>query len=289
MQTIDPKTEDVGNVVLLEHVNVTIPDQSLATLFYIVGLGFTRDPYMNVGLTNMWINLGENQFHLPTRPTAQVIPGVIGLAVPDLDAVAARLEAIGPQLADSLFGWSRRDTYTLDATCPWGNSFRVYGPGAPYVGEMRLGIPYVEFKVGAGAAGAIARFYKQVLGASARVESMHGHPTALVEVGRNQQLLFTETSDPIPPYDGHHIAIYVADFSGPCAFLQEHGLVSEDPAGHQLRFRKLVDPVSGEHVFTLEHEVRSLKHPMFHRPLVNRNPAQTQAGYVRGADALVGY
>ena len=30
-------TEDVGNIVHLEHVNVVIPDPGRATLFYIVG------------------------------------------------------------------------------------------------------------------------------------------------------------------------------------------------------------------------------------------------------------
>ena len=30
----DRQKEDVGNVQLLEHVNVTVPDQSLAALFY---------------------------------------------------------------------------------------------------------------------------------------------------------------------------------------------------------------------------------------------------------------
>src|SRR5437773_2611846 len=101
--------EDVGNIVLLEHINVQVPDQSLATLFYVVGMGFTRDPYMNVGLTNMWINLGENQFHLPTRATAQVIPGTIGIVVPDLDVLEQRLEGVAPQLSDSSFAFARED------------------------------------------------------------------------------------------------------------------------------------------------------------------------------------
>src|SRR5438045_7851373 len=74
--------EDVGNIVSLEHVNTQVPDQSVATLFYIVGLGFTRDPYMNVGLTNMWINIGDQQFHLPTGKP-QVLRGHTGLVVPD--------------------------------------------------------------------------------------------------------------------------------------------------------------------------------------------------------------
>jgi hypothetical protein len=74
---VDYTEEDVGNIVLLEHVNVQIPDQLLATTFYVLGLGFTRDPYLNIGLNNMWVNLGEQQFHLPTR-SPQKIDGHIG-------------------------------------------------------------------------------------------------------------------------------------------------------------------------------------------------------------------
>jgi hypothetical protein len=38
--------------------------------------------------------------------------------------------------------------------------------------------------------------------------------------------------------------------------------------------------------FTLEHEVRSTRHPMFGRPLVNRDPALNPATYVCGREAL---
>ena len=34
--------------------------------------------------------------------------------------------------------------------------------------------------------------------------------------------------------------------------------------------------------------VRSLKHPLYARPLVNRNPAQTTRKYIRGRDAFPG-
>ncbi len=37
--------------------------------------------------------------------------------------------------------------------------------------------------------------------------------------------------------------------------------------------------------FTIEHEVRSMKHPLYLRPLVNRNPAQTIMQYAPGSDA----
>ena len=40
-------------------------------------------------------------------------------------------------------------------------------------------------------------------------------------------------------------------------------------------------------LFTIEHEVRSLPHPMFLRPLVNRNAGQRQATFQRGRDAFV--
>src|SRR5712672_3200258 len=61
----DRSAEDVGNVVALEHVNVRIPDQQIATVFYVTGLGLTRDPYIMTGIDNMWINVGRSQFHLP--------------------------------------------------------------------------------------------------------------------------------------------------------------------------------------------------------------------------------
>jgi len=79
----DRGSQDVGNILALEHVNVRIPDQVVATLFYVVGLGLTRDPYLMVGIENMWANAGQQQFHLPTgRP--QVLRGCVGLVVPDL-------------------------------------------------------------------------------------------------------------------------------------------------------------------------------------------------------------
>jgi hypothetical protein len=40
----------------------------------------------------------------------------------------------------------------------------------------------------------------------------------------------------------------------------------------------------GKHLFTVEHEVRSATHPMYLRPLVNRNPAVTNRTYAHGHD-----
>src|SRR5262245_39706871 len=65
-QIVDRTAEDLGNAIHVGHVNVTIPDQRLATLFYAAGLGLTRDPYLMSSDNNMWINVGRSQFHLPT-------------------------------------------------------------------------------------------------------------------------------------------------------------------------------------------------------------------------------
>lgn len=276
--------EDVGNIVALEHVNVQVPDQALATLFYVVGLGLTRDPYLTVGLNNMWVNVGEQQFHLPTR-SAQVVPGHILLVMPNLDHLKANLAAVEKGLAGTKFQWSAEDGFVA-VTCPWGNRFRCYQATSAF-GDMALGMPAVEFLVRRGCAGAIVNFYDQVFGAPGTVEPHNGAVLGRVGIGRHQSLLFRETNEDLPAYDGHHIAVYVANFSGPYGLLQQRGLISEDVRNHQFRFKDIVDLDSGKAVFFLEHEVRSLHHPMYHRPFVNRDPVQSQRAYRRGRDAVV--
>lgn len=283
---VEYSDEDVGNIVLLEHVNVQVPDQAKAMMFYIVGMGFTRDPYLNVGLGNMWANVGEQQFHLPTRPS-QVIQGHIGIVVPDLEALKQRLASVEEGLAGTKFRWSVEANH-IDVSCPWGNRFQCYTAGSNF-GDMALGIPYVEFLVPPGRAGSIARFYDQVLGAPATVESSGNGTLGRVKIGRNQVLIFRETEEPLAPYDGHHIAIYVANFSRAYGYLKSRGLVSEDVRNHQYRFKDIIDPNNEDCVFQVEHEVRSLHHPMFRRFFVNRDPGQTQREYRRQRDALIPY
>jgi hypothetical protein len=267
--TVSPEAlaEDVSNIVMMEHVNVQVPDQALATLFYIVGLGFTRDPYMNVGLTNIWVNIGDQQFHLPTGKP-QVVRGHTGLVVRDLEALKGRLASIDEQLKGTQFSWSDKGDHA-EATSPWGNRFKIYGPGE--FGNMRLGVPYVEFSVPKGSAQAIVRFYDEVFEAPGTLEK-DGHGTAArIEVGPAQCLVFRE-SESVPDYDGHHVAVYVQNFSKPFAFLVERGLLTEGIRNHQFRFQDIVDTKTGKPVFTIEHEVRSTRHPMYRRQLVNREP-----------------
>jgi hypothetical protein len=275
--------EDVGNIVAMEHVNITVPDPVKASVFYLSGLGLTRDPYMMVGPENMWVNVGEQQFHLPSRSPAQVVPGHIGLVVTDLAALQERLKSVQAKLAGSQFAWSLEDGHVA-VTCPWGNRFRCRAPSTEF-GGMALGIPYVELLVRPGAAAGIARFYKQVLGAPAALGRGRDGVAARVPIGAHQALIFRETREETPPYDGHHVAVYMAQVSGPYRFLKERNLVMEELIRHQFRFKEIVDPKTGDRLVTLEHEVRSLLHPMYHRELVNRDPTQSIRSYQRGRDA----
>ncbi|HTW88338.1 MAG TPA: hypothetical protein VMD75_10070 [Candidatus Binataceae bacterium] len=277
----DRAAEGLGNIVALEHVNVSIPDQGLATLFYVAGLGLTRDPFIMVSTNNMWINVGRSQFHLPTNKP-QVLRGYTAMVVPDREALLRRLARVREPLEGSAFAFHEHEAF-VETISPWGNRLRCYQPHDRF-GRITLGIPYVEFEVPRASADGIARFYRELLAAPAQsLEDADGR-YAQVSVGIAQSLIFRETDRPLPPYDGHHIQIYIADFSGPHRRLGEKGLVSEESDQHQYRFKDLVDLDSGKLLFTIEHEVRSMRHPLYMRPLINRNPAQTNVHYAPGCD-----
>ena len=279
----DRAAEDIGNVVKLEHVNVRIPDQRLSTLFYVAGLGYTRDPFIMVSTNNMWINMGTSQFHLPTGGP-DVLRGVAGLVMPDRKALLDRLAKVKGELAGTKFSYAEKNDY-VEATCPWGNRFRLHEPDEKRFGPIQLGMPYVKFDVPAGTVDGIARFYREILGTQASTASDGEGKKAWVQVGTKQHLIFLETDQKLPEYDQHHIQIYIADFSGPHRRLLERGLVTEESDQHQYRFKDIVDPASSKHLFTIEHEIRSMQHPLYARPLVNRDPAQTNRDYAPGRDA----
>ena len=135
----DRKVEDLGNIVELGHVNVTVPDQSKAVAFYLMGLGLTRDPYLMSGLENMWVNVGRGQFHLPSR-APQVVRGTTALVLPDLAALLKRLDHVQKYLEGTQFSF-REAGDVVETTCPWGNRIRVHAPDPGRFGQMRVGMP----------------------------------------------------------------------------------------------------------------------------------------------------
>ena len=287
----DRAARSVGNIVHLEHFNVIIDDQRLATLFYVVGLGGTRDPYIFMGLENMWVNFGRTQAHLPSRgprPKPEVMRGTIGFVVPDLNELKRRLQHAGAEMkrvlpqTETRFSW-REAAGVVEATCPWGNRVRCHPPG-PEFGRTELGLAYIDFDVPRGAAEGIARFYRDVMRAPARAEGGR----ASVDVGGSQRLYFTESDAPLPEYDGHHIQVYIADFASPYEWLKQRDLITMETDADEWRFQWITDPQGGAKLFQIEHEVRSMKHRLYARPLVNRNPAITNMTYLPGQDSFRG-
>lgn len=279
----DRTTEDVGNIVEFGRVNVRVPDQQQAMAFYVMGLGLTRDPYLTTGLDNAWVNVGTCQFHLPVGP-AQVLRGAIGLVMPDLDALVARLASVLRRLQGTQFSFERAGAQ-VDIRCPWGNRIRVHAPDPARFGHMLLGLPYLEIDVAPGTAARIARFYREVMGAPASAGTDDGDMVARVPAGFGESLRFCESARVLPAYDGHHVQIAVADFSGVHRRLLERDLVTEESNQSQYRFQDIVDLDTGEVLVTLEHEVRSMRHPMYARPLVNRDPSITNTRYASGHEA----
>ena len=285
MKIFDRSTQDIGNIVEFGHVNVRVPDQRLAILFYVAGLGLTRDPYLVVGVDNAWMNVGTCQFHLPVGD-AQVLRGITGLVMPDLDALIERLAAVAPRLADTKFAYHRSND-AVDVICPWGNRIRVHAPDAGRFGPIVLGMPYVEVETAPGTVDGIARFYRDMLLSPAISGTDAQGRFARIPIGKGESMIFRETSATLPPFDGHHVQIALANFSGPHALLQKAGLVTEESNDAQYRFQDITDLNTGRVLCTIEHEVRSMRHPMYARALVNRNPAQTNNAYAPGQENAI--
>jgi hypothetical protein len=280
----DRAAQDIGNIVNIGHVNVCIDDQHVATRYYVTGLGLTRDPFLNTGAGNMWINVGMSQFHLPMGKP-EVLRGVTGLVIPDREALLDRLTQARKALAGTKFDF-RESNDCVETICPWGNRLNVHTPDEEQFGRIQLGMPYVRFDVRPGTAERIAHFYREVMHAPSEVLKNGSGPEARVQVGEKQYFYFRETDAAEAPYDNHHVQIYLSDFSGPHRRLKELGLITMETNEYEYRFKDLIDLDSREVLFTVEHETRSMTNPMYGRPLINRNPAQTNTDYKPGHDTL---
>lgn len=306
--TTDDTAPETGALIQFDHVNLRVDDQKIATAFFIEGLGLTRDPYRMVGTGNMWINAGRQQFHLPIgKPTP--FPGVIVLGAPDLDAVREGLERVSQALRGTAFSW-REDADgdgggdggcgggadAILATTPWGHAIRIHQAGAG-TDAPALGLCQVRFRVPRGTAAGIARFYRSWLHCPVKETSDAPRDAATtgveVTVGPNQFFRFEETdaggnsadenaadeniTDKNPADEGapgnHHVAVYLTRYREIHQTLFDNGLVTEPHRNGQFRFHEIADPGDGTRLFRLEHEMRSLYHRDYGRPLINRGPS----------------
>jgi hypothetical protein len=143
---------------------------------------------------------------------------------------------------------------------------------------------YVEFDV-LKQAEPIAQFYRHLMGLAAndppRVERDCRAPSG----GNRSGFIFRENDRPIAAYDGHHVQV---DFSGPHRELGELSLIKggKRPAAIPRR-ENILHPANGETVFTIEHEIRSMRHPLFMRLTVNRDPGQSSLNHAPGHHAFL--
>ena len=59
-------------------------------------------------------------------------------------------------------------------------------------------------------------------------------------------------------------------------------MITQESNQHQYRFVDICDPKSGKALYQIEHEIRSMTHPLYARPMINRNPAITNNIYAPG-------
>ena len=258
-------------------------------------------------MKTLWANCGASQFHLPYGETAQRIPGKIGLLIrPDRwEAFCERVKKESYSGCIQSYEF-RKDRYNRDilelqfydnrSICRAGESPVPIHP-QPFIqptdtewGDAvakRYGrtatdcvsIEYVAFLCPNNTATLIARFYETVLDATVTVTVTDddGDQVAVVAVGSivdnkaDQCLIFRETNNDIPQYDGHHIALYVQDVEQGFSKCEKAGVVWINPRFsdkadsletakyyQQFRFKDIVD--DGQVVFQLEHEVRCDQH-----------------------------
>lgn len=279
--SFDRASEDLGNLVELGHANFRVTNQLLATTFYVTGLGLTRDPFIMTGTNNMWVNVGNSQFHLPTGD-AVVAPGITtGLIVPSLEDLLARLARVRKDLEETAFSF-KENADGVFVTCPWGNRMQCHAPDEKRFGRVRLAMPYVTFEVATGRAAAIAGFYRDIMDARTRLERSGDTIAAHVSCGPRQELIFREMGEPAAPCPQHHIQIYLADFSGPYERLKAAGIPVAESSRFQYSARELRDLDTGAMIYPLDHEIRSMTHPMYGRVLINRDPSQSIGMYRAG-------
>eukprot|EP01135_Chromosphaera_perkinsii_P009644 Nk52_evm94s1810 gene=Nk52_evmTU94s1810 len=294
--------QDIGSIVFLEHINLTIDmkDREVASSFYFDGLKFAKDPFFNSAQANrmMWANVGRTQIHIPLNGPRQSFKGTVGIIVDNLHDIRQRLERLinaegmdisivldrSEEEADQL---PRPSNEFLTVNCPFGNTFKLYQANNSWIyGGLpaELGLAYIEHQVPFGCAVKIGVVYETYFDAPVRYCRNGALVTCRVAVGPWQEFVFSESREDKVEYQGHHVCIYVTNFSSSYRKMSKKGLIWNNPRfkdkcdtyelalkEKQYRFKDFVCPITNEKVFELEHEVRSLYHPSFMRTLVNRS------------------
>ncbi len=265
---------EVGGIIHLEHFNFEMEEHELATIFFMNGLGLTRDPYKRTDETNMGINIGLQQFHLPRRgkPTPPFF-GEIGLLLPDLNVVRARLDRLERKrvFEGTEYCLQEVSDNQLLVQSPWGVVMRLWRDGAlPF--SRPLGLIYVDIPVPPDTAQQLRVFYETLLGAPFQMLDIEGEASAIVTVGPQQQLRFRERLlDDYNLYD-FHVAYYISNYNVARDAAIGADVLRGGGKGQVCFIDGPFNPETGELLLGFQQEWRSIHHPDFMRPLINRWP-----------------
>ncbi len=264
---------EIGGILHLEHVNFEVADHEMPTIFFMNGLGLTRDPYRRADETNMGVNIGMQQFHLPRRgKETPPFTGEIGLVVPDVRTIKARLDRLKKmgKFKGTPYAW-KAEGKTAVVTSPFGVRMRLHRAGSiPF--RWPLGLAYVDIPVPPGLTAAIANFYRRMMDAPVRMAKLAGEKAAVVTFGPHQYVRFRERK--LKDYNlyQHHIAFYVTRYNALRDAVAEQGSLLGNGLGQVFFFDDIFDPDTGDTILKFQHEARSVYHEDFMRPLVNRWP-----------------
>lgn len=216
-QKTKSKTKEVGNVLILDHLNINHEKgrHDLLKSFYFDFLNCGVDPRkaenLSKGRKTLWANIGCQQFHLPEgTPEAQILDGQITLAFSSLEPFKERYDSFkNGILKESLFhleevsfSGDNKIEY-LQVTDPWGNDFRlVSDPELQYKdsrgsqpGEQdENGVAMIDLTLHVAPTSnfeGIGRFYEKVLGAPVLSCTEN---SCVIKVGPNQSLSFVGKS-----------------------------------------------------------------------------------------------
>ena len=257
----DESSLDLSGIVWLEHINLVVTSNEIAEHFYIDFLGCTRDEGKS-----FHVNLGQQQFHLAeTKPgiPPQKINGSIGLVVPSLDTLRARIPKAMEVCQNTKFAILNDDVdnKVITISCPDGNIFHIYatqddvtkstkdtprkmenlhaeggsyGPQRMAIRSDNPGIRYIEFACPVNSTPAIARFYKDMLHCNVQTKATATEsPTVVVSVGSGVDLVFVErpniSQEDIDAMEGVHICVYVNGFQQLYEILSKHDLIWTNP------------------------------------------------------------
>ena len=268
-----PKTmPEVGGILHLDHINFQVSDHDLATIFFIGGLGLTRDPFRRADETNMGVNIGLQQFHLPRRGATPPFPGLVGLIVPDLDIIRLRLSRLNKlqKFKDTPYKANFEDN-TAKIISPFGFCIRLHSSNSmPFL--RPLGIGYVEIPVPNGVVDDILKFYREVFHSIATIENRDGNKTAAINVGPFQKLYFIEKELDSYELYNFHISFHVTHYNRAREIIKERGALMGTGEGEVFFCDKIFNPDTGDYIFSMTNEVRSVYHGDYMRPLINRWP-----------------